>query len=254
MSAEVPDDGVRSRQRQVAGDLRAMILSGDIGPGDRLPSTADLTSRYGVTNMTVTRALAILKAEGLIEGQRGRAVLSTGRRPAVVRASHYPAPADGPFPWLTEASSRSQIGSSELIDVRETPAPAQVAAAFAIPPSALVVSRHQRLLLDGAPAELVWSYYPVEIARGTPLAEPRRMSGGSPTVLAALGHPLRNAVDRVSARQATVAEFVALDLPDDIPVLRQLRVAYTDRSRPVEVTVMIKASQQYEIQYDLGVP
>jgi GntR family transcriptional regulator len=44
---------------------------------------------------------------------------------------------------------------------------------------------------------------------------------------------------------------VALRLPEDIPVLRQFRVAYTDGSRPVEVTVMAKAAQQYEIQYEL---
>jgi GntR family transcriptional regulator len=252
VTSPVPDDGVRSRQRQLAGDLRALILSGDIAPGERLPTTAELTHKYGVTNMSVTRALAILKAEGLVEGQKGKSVLSTGRRPTVVRASHYPEPVtDGPFPWITEAARRERIGSSALIEVAEQPAPAQVAAAFGIAAGALVVMRHQLLLLDEEPGELVWSYYPVEIARGTALAENRRIKGGSPAALAALGYPLRNAVDQVAARFATVAEFVALRLPEDIPVLRQFRVAYTEGSRPVEVTVMVKAAQQYEIQYEL---
>jgi GntR family transcriptional regulator len=252
VTASVPDDGIRSRQRQLAGDLRALILSGDIGPGERLPSTADLTRRYGINNMSVTRALAILKAEGLVEGQKGRAVLSTDRRPGVVRASHYPGPAaDGHFPWITDAASRERVGSSQLIDVAERPAPAQVAAAFGLAAQAPVVMRHQLLLMDGEPAELVWAYYPVEIARDTPLAEQRRIKGGSPAALAALGYPLRNAVDQVAARFATVAEFVALKLPQDIPVLRQFRVAYSDAARAVEVTVMVKAAQQYEIQYEL---
>lgn len=88
----VPDDGIRSRQRQLAGDLRALILSGDIGRGERLPTTAELTRRHQVNNMSVTRALAILKSEGLVEGQRGRAVIATGRRPVVVTASHSPPP------------------------------------------------------------------------------------------------------------------------------------------------------------------
>jgi GntR family transcriptional regulator len=252
VNSPVPDDGIRSRQRQLAGDLRALILAGDIGPGERLPSTAELTRRYGVTNMTVTRALAILKAEGLVEGQKGRAVLSTDRRPAVVRASHYPRPAaDGQFPWITEAASRRRIGSSRLIEVSERGAPGQVAAAFRISADAPVVVRNQLLLLDDEPAELVWSYYPVEIARGTSLAEMRRIKGGSPAALSALGFPLRNAVDQVSARFATVAEFLALQLPEDVPVLRQFRVAYTDGGRAAEVTVMVKAAQQYEVQYDL---
>jgi GntR family transcriptional regulator len=171
VTSPVPDDGIRSRQRQLAGDLRALILSGDIGPGERLPTTAELTRRYGVNNMTVTRALAILKAEGLVEGRKGKAVISTDRRPAVVRASHYPQATDGPFPWITEAASRERIGSSRLIEVGEQPAPAQVAAAFGIATGAPVVMRHQLLLLDGEPAELVWSYYPLEIARRSPRSD-----------------------------------------------------------------------------------
>ncbi|MDI6099183.1 GntR family transcriptional regulator [Actinoplanes sp. NEAU-A12] len=247
---EIPDDGHRSRQRQLAGDLRALILSGDIGPDQRLPSTAELTRRYAVNNQTVTRALALLKAEGLVTGHKGKSVVSTRRRPAVVRASHYPTPvAPGdPLPWLG-ATGRDAV--VRLLGVGETAAPAQVARTFGLPAGEPVVFRHQVLVLDGEPAELVWTYYPAEIARGTALAGDRRLRGGSPTVLAALGHPLRHAVDQVSVRPATVAEFIALQLPGDIPVLRQFRTAYTDRERPIEVTVMIKAGQQFEIRYEL---
>lgn len=249
----IPDDGIRSRQRQLAGDLRALILSGDLAPGARLPSTAELTRRYNVNNMSVTRALAVLKAEGLVDGQKGREVFSTSRRPTVVRAGHYPvAPQSGqPYPWITEAASRNRVGSSELIEVSERPAPVQVAAAFGLAPAEPVVMRHQLLLLDAEPAELVWSYYPVAVARGTALAERRLIKGGSPAALAALGLPPRRAVDQVATRFATVAEFIALTLPADIPVLRQFRVVYTDDDRPVEASVMIKAGQQYEVQYDL---
>jgi GntR family transcriptional regulator len=252
----IPDDEIRSRQRQLAGDLRALILAGDIAPGGRLPSTAELTRRYNVNNMSVTRALAILKAEGLIEGKTGRGVYSTSRRPTVVRASHYPRPARSghSYPWIAAAARRDRVGSSTLIEVGERPAPAQVASAFGLSPGELVVMRHQLLLLDEEPAELVWSYYPTDVARGTALAENRKMKGGSPTVLDSLGYPLRNAVDQVGARFATVAEFVALKLPEDIPVLRQFRVAYTDQQRPIEVTVMVKAGQQYEVQYELPAP
>lgn len=249
----VPDDGVRSRQRQLAGDLRALILSGDIGPGERLPSTAELTRRYRVNNMSVTRAVAILKSEGLVEGQRGRAVIATGRRPVVVTASHYPKPAPPgqPFPWITDPEGGGRTRSSHLIEVAQRPAPAQVAAAFGLAAGEPTIMRHQILLLDDEPAELVWSYYPVALARDTLLAESRLLKGGSPAVLAALGVPPRHAVDRIGTRFATVAEFVALRLPEDIPVLRQFRVVYTDGHRPVEATIMIKAGQQVELRYEL---
>jgi GntR family transcriptional regulator len=206
--------------------------------------------------MSVTRALAILKAEGLVEGRKGQGVYCTSRRPTVVRASHYPVPSPTgqPYPWITEVAGRSRVGSSTLLEVQEEPAPAQVAAAFGLVMGDPVVMRHQLLSLDDEPAELVWSYYPVDIARGTALAEHRRITGGSPAVLAELGLPARRAVDQIATRFATVAEFVALKLPEDVPVLRQFRVVFTDGDRPVEATVMIKAGQQYEVQYELPEP
>jgi len=97
----------------------------------------------------------------------------------------------------------------------------------------------------------VWSYYQVEVARGTALAEHRLITGGSPRVFAELGLPLRNAKDKVGVRMATKEEIDVLRLPADIPVLRQVRVVFTDGQRPIEVTVMVKAGQQYEVEYEL---
>jgi GntR family transcriptional regulator len=248
------DDHIRDRQQQIAADLRALILSGDLSPGSRVPSTDALIKHYNVTNQTVQRAIRILKAEGFVEGQPGRGVFVTGRQPLVIRADHHPLPAAAqqPYPWISEAARRGRTGSTQLISVAEKPAPAQVAAAFGLAIGVPVVARHQLLLLDGEPAEVVWSYYPTEIARGTPLAENRRIKGGSPAALASLGYPLRNAIDQVGARLATVDEFVALKLPEDMPILRQFRVVFSDAQRPVEATVMIKAAQHYEIQYELA--
>ncbi|GAA0529076.1 GntR family transcriptional regulator [Paractinoplanes ferrugineus] len=250
----MPNDGVRQRQQQIAANIRALILSGDLMPGDKLPSTTELMAEYNVANQTVQRALNILKNEKFIESHKGKGIFVAARAPQVVRAGHYPvAPAQGqPYPWITDHANQGRRGSSDLISVGETPAPAQVAAAFGIDKGTAVVTRHQLLKLDGEPAELVWLYYPVEIARGTPLAEQKKFTGGSPRVLADLGFPQRGAIDQVGTRLATVEEFVALELPEDMPVLRTFRVVFTDDQRPVEVQVMVKAGQQYEVQYRLS--
>ena len=251
--SRAPDDGVRERQQQIAANLRALILSGDLRAGDRVPSTAELMAEYGVTDKTVQRALGILKAERFVEDRKGLGVFVTAHQPAVIRSSHYPTPPGPgqPYAWIADHASRGRAGRSELRFVGEVPAPAEVAAAYGIEAGAAVVVRHQLLLLDDEPAELVWSYYETAVARGTRLAEARKIKGGSPAVLAELGYPLRNAVDQVMTRLATVDEFTVLQLPEDMPVLRQLRVVYTDGQRPIEVTVMIKAGQKYQIQYEL---
>lgn len=56
-------------REQAAAALRAMIADGKIGP--RLPSHMALAGMLGVSPMTVQRALAILKDEGLIRSVPG---------------------------------------------------------------------------------------------------------------------------------------------------------------------------------------
>lgn len=112
--------------------------------------------------------------------------------------------------------------------------------------------RRQLLMHDGEPVELVTSYYPLELARGTALAEPRKIRGGTPTLLAEMGFPPRRTVDRVSARVPTPEQYEALRLPSDLPILRTLRVVYSDNDRPIEVTLMAKAGHLYELQYEFG--
>jgi len=58
--------------RQVAERLRAAILDGETAPGDPLPSEQRLEERFGVSRITVRRALDELAAEGLIERRQGR--------------------------------------------------------------------------------------------------------------------------------------------------------------------------------------
>jgi len=51
-------------RKQVADRLRQRIQAGELGP--RLPSFAVLAEEMGVSPMTVQKALAVLKDEGLV--------------------------------------------------------------------------------------------------------------------------------------------------------------------------------------------
>jgi GntR family transcriptional regulator len=57
---------------QLAKILRCSIANGVIRPGDQLPSEAQLCERYGVSPMTVRRAINILVDQGVIIAQQGR--------------------------------------------------------------------------------------------------------------------------------------------------------------------------------------
>lgn len=52
---------------RVAGILRDKIESGEMVPGEQVPSLDNLSAAYGVSRVTARRALAVLREEGLIE-------------------------------------------------------------------------------------------------------------------------------------------------------------------------------------------
>jgi GntR family transcriptional repressor for pyruvate dehydrogenase complex len=58
-------------QRVVAG-LKDKILAGDLPPGHKLPSEAELIDEYGVSRTVVLEAVTRLRAEGLVETFQGR--------------------------------------------------------------------------------------------------------------------------------------------------------------------------------------
>ena len=51
---------------QLAGIIRAWIERGDLAPGAPVPSEASLTQRFGIARETARRAVAVLRAEGLV--------------------------------------------------------------------------------------------------------------------------------------------------------------------------------------------
>nr|WP_091609184.1 GntR family transcriptional regulator [Micromonospora mirobrigensis] len=67
--------------RRIVNDI-ADIKSGELKPGDKLPSTSQLAEMYGVSNNTAYRALAILHDRELIIGQQGRGTYVADRSTA----------------------------------------------------------------------------------------------------------------------------------------------------------------------------
>jgi GntR family transcriptional regulator, transcriptional repressor for pyruvate dehydrogenase complex len=62
---------VRSSYTQVAEQLRDLIVRGDLAPGHRLPSEAEMAPLFGVSRSTIREALRILVTDGLVVTKRG---------------------------------------------------------------------------------------------------------------------------------------------------------------------------------------
>ncbi|MFD5516354.1 GntR family transcriptional regulator [Streptomyces sp. NPDC127066] len=242
----------RPLHERIAADLREQINSGDYPSGTAIPSTEQLKTRFDASNATVQKALGVLKREGLIVGRAGSSVQVREQRRQVMTPALYsaPAPPDRRYQWIVEAEKRGQSGSSKLLEVGEVVPPGDVRKALGLGDGERAVLRKQILFLNEEPCELVKSYYPSDLARGTALMLKKRIRGGSPALLAEAGYPPTRTLDRISACSATQEQYQALQLPSDLPVLRTLRVVLSLDDRVIEVTEMAKASHLYELQYE----
>ncbi|MDF1794525.1 MAG: FadR/GntR family transcriptional regulator [Thalassobaculaceae bacterium] len=54
--------------------LRAKIAEGPMKPGDRLPTEKELEAEFGVSRTVIREAVAVLKADGLVEPRRGAGI------------------------------------------------------------------------------------------------------------------------------------------------------------------------------------
>ncbi|MEV6282162.1 GntR family transcriptional regulator [Kribbella sp. NPDC051770] len=69
--------------QQIAAALRLRISTGELGRGERVPSTRELMREYGVAMATATKALTTLQAEGLVHARPGvGTVVGPARRTA----------------------------------------------------------------------------------------------------------------------------------------------------------------------------
>ncbi len=78
---------------QLAGQIKAAVLSGKLPPQSRIPSSRALAAELGVSRNTVLTALDQLKAEGYLESVPGSAIrIAVVTTPRLVRSSGKPTP------------------------------------------------------------------------------------------------------------------------------------------------------------------
>lgn len=155
--------------------------------------------------------------------------------------------------WREGAKRAGRTGSQRLLAVEEIPAPPRIAAALRQPEGAIVVRRSRLILLDDEPFELTDSYYPAHVAKGTALAESRKIRGGAVTLLAGLGYASSTASEEVGARPPTTEEVTLLGIQPADWVLEVLRILCKSAGGPYEATIMTTPASRRTLHYTVQI-
>lgn len=97
---------------QLAGQVRALVLTGTLGTGDRLPSSRALAADLGVSRAVTEQAYDQLTAEGWLEARRGSGTYVTATRtPTTAVAPQMTSRPTRPTPRPTGVTSRLDTGT-----------------------------------------------------------------------------------------------------------------------------------------------
>ncbi|MEV0663702.1 GntR family transcriptional regulator [Actinomadura luteofluorescens] len=102
--------------RVIAAEIRARIESGELRPGDRVPSIRQIAQRWGVAVATATRAAAVLREQGLVEPRVGAGTVVSAADPR-----ESPRPAGGPAKrtrLLQAAIAIADVEGIEAVSIR----------------------------------------------------------------------------------------------------------------------------------------
>ncbi|MGQ0576999.1 MAG: GntR family transcriptional regulator [Pseudonocardia sp.] len=241
---------------RVAAAIRDAVTDGHLEPGQRIESEWALAERHRTSRPTIRRAIALLKAEGILVTAQGRGTFVRPPPPVQITltaANFRRHRATGQPGFNAQVREQGLRPAQRLVDVAEAPAPPDVARRLGLAAGDPVVVRTRLFLVEDLPVARCDSYFDVRIARGTAVAERRLVRGGATAVVEDLVGPARRSLDEVSARMPTAAERADLRLAAGSPIVRVLRTLHADE-RPIEVQETIAAAERHTFHYevDLG--
>lgn len=139
----------------ISRSIQEQILSGELEPGDSLPTEAQLCAKFGASRGPVRQALANLRAEGLITSGRGRRsmVLGTGS------AEHFMSLLCN-YTWLKKHNFDPIC---KTLWMTRRPAPKRVAKSLRLEEDEPILFVGRMLFNDGNPVVLEQLYFPLHI-------------------------------------------------------------------------------------------
>lgn len=229
-----------SKYAEIAQDIRASIEDGAIAPGERLPTVVELCELYGVSKVTVRKAVELLAEQGLVSSRRGSGTFvkatpeSKGVDGRHAGDTLYIGRTDRSIGFTNEHAHQGEVSSVVHLFAIEVP-PAEVAARLDLGDEDFCYHDVRTRLLDGVPLVIEDTYMPLELVPGL---KRHHVEGSIYNYLQQdLGLHLASFHRIVRAVAATAEEAGRLDIAEGGPLLELEQIGFLDSGAPFEYSV-----------------
>ncbi|MYS37223.1 MULTISPECIES: GntR family transcriptional regulator [unclassified Streptomyces] len=199
---------------QVVSALRKQIVGGDLNDGDRIPSVRQLADEWSISQATAMKAVAALRADGLVESVTGVGTI-------VRTQSNLHRSAGDRFGRMLSTGKIYAPGEyARIVSAGMAVPSTRVADHLGIDEGAEAVRRHRITYNDAGPIGASTSWFAPELAELVPaLLSTERIPGGTPSAIEAVtGQRAANSSDTSTAAAATQDQAAELGIEPGSPV------------------------------------
>lgn len=143
---------------QISQLIRQQIESGELGPGEQIPTEKELQEQFNVSRSTVRQALADLVYAGLLERRSTKGT--------IVARTKLEETLFGFGSFTNEILKRNRVPQTKVLDFKMMPAPEMVAQQLQIEPGCQVAALERLRIVDGEPVAVENWYAPAKYLPG----------------------------------------------------------------------------------------
>lgn len=201
----------------------------DLHPGDRLPTEDELIAQFGVSRITVRRAIQNLAARNLVVTRRGQG--------SFVTAPSIRQPLTALTGFVEDMDAQGLHAQARVVKIEEISAPPAARAALDLPLGAKVTHIQRVRLAVGHPVSFDATYLPTDLGR---LIAQDDLANEQIFTLLESRHdtPLIEAAYALQASTADAAVAEALQVDEGAAIFRIERTSFTTGQRPVDYEIL----------------
>lgn len=235
---------MQSKYELIATDVQRSIEDGTLRPGDKLPTVVEFCELYGVSKITVKRAMERVTELGLVTSRRGSGtyVKETAGLPDSMQSKARSDRAGG---FTAEHRGTDDKVTSVVYDFSIQNPPANVARLLNLSVDDFAYHHCRTRLLNGVPIVIEYTYMPLELIPG--LKKKQLYGSVYSYINNTLGLKISSFHRTIRAVRATEEEATRLDIQPGDPLLELEQVGFLDSGVPFEYSVSHNVGDRYEL-------